>query len=115
MAWGQVGNIRGPQGEPGTGVQFKGSIDEAANLPSTGLSNGDMWITEDDGKAHIWEDPPGSWLDAGQWLGPEGPQGSAGTRGSLWYTGAGAPGTIAGEAINDLYLNLSNGDIYRFT
>lgn len=40
--------------------------------------------------------------------------GATGARGSLWYTGAGAPGTIAGQQAQDQYLNTSNGDVYTY-
>lgn len=35
-----------------------------------------------------------------------------GPRGVTWFTGTGAPGTIAGSVAGDLYLDLSTGDIY---
>jgi len=41
--------------------------------------------------------------------------GLPGTRGSLWYTGVGAPTTIAGELPNDQYLDTTTGDVYTFT
>lgn len=44
--------------------------------------------------------------------GPQGATGATGTRGSLWNVGAGAPGTISGQINGDLYLNISNGDVY---
>jgi hypothetical protein len=111
MAWGQVGNIRGPQGEPGTGVQFKGTVNEAAELPNTGQSLGDMYVDLSTGHAVIWNGS--TWQDAGQWLGDEGPPGQAGARGSMWFVGSSAPGTISGEAVGDMYLNTATGDVYR--
>ena len=44
--------------------------------------------------------------------GPAGPQGSVGLSGALWYDGIGAPETSLG-VINDFYLNIFNGDIYK--
>lgn len=44
--------------------------------------------------------------------GPAGPQGSIGLSGSIWYDGIGAPETSLG-VINDFYLNIYNGDIYK--
>ncbi len=41
--------------------------------------------------------------------------GANGARGSLWYEGSGAPGTIAGAANNDLYLNTATGDVYQYS
>lgn len=45
-----------------------------------------------------------------QYAGNTGP---SGTRGSLWYEGAGAPGTIAGQANGDFYLNTTNSDVWE--
>jgi hypothetical protein len=44
--------------------------------------------------------------------GAQGPTGSTGQRGSKWFTGVGAPGTIAGSAIGDQYLDTATGDVY---
>lgn len=44
--------------------------------------------------------------------GPAGPQGSVGLSGAIWYDGIGAPETSLG-VINDFYLNIFNGDIYK--
>lgn len=115
MAWGQIGNIRGPQGPAGTGVQYKGSVADDSLLPQTGNAIGDMWIAEDTGHAHIVTGLPAVYVDAGQWLGPEGPQGTAGVRGSLWYNGTGSPTTIVGERARDHYLDLANGNVYEFS
>lgn len=45
--------------------------------------------------------------------GSTGSTGSAGTRGSKWTNGAGAPTHLGTEIDGDIYLNTSNGDIYR--
>lgn len=59
--------------------------------------------------------------------GPQGPQGNPGTtgatgatgtagaRGSLWYTGTGAPGTIAGSQPGDQYLDTATGNVYTLS
>lgn len=44
--------------------------------------------------------------------GPVGPQGSIGLSGSIWYDGVGVPETSLG-VLNDYYLNIFNGDIYK--
>jgi len=54
--------------------------------------------------------PPGPQGPAG----PTGPAGVTGTRGSLWNTGAGAPGTIAGVLTGDMYLDTVSGDVYQY-
>jgi len=46
--------------------------------------------------------------------GPAGPAGATGTRGSLWNTGAGAPGTIPGVLAGDMYLDTVSGDVYQY-
>lgn len=71
-----------------------------------------------------------AWSNAGNIKGPkgdtgdQGPQGNPGTpgspgspgaRGSLWYTGTGAPGTIAGAQAGDQYLDTASGNVYTFS
>jgi hypothetical protein len=71
-----------------------------------------------------------AWSNVGNIKGPQGPQGpqgnpgtpgtpgtagTAGARGSLWYTGTGAPGTIAGAQAGDQYLDTTSGNIYTFS
>lgn len=66
---------------------------------------------------------PTNWgvLAQGGATGPTGPQGTpgapgaTGTRGSLWYTGSGAPGTISGALAQDLYLDTATGNVYQFS
>lgn len=48
---------------------------------------------------------------ANTFQGPTGATGAAGADGSLWYTGAGAPGAGTGTTV-DYYLNTTNGDVY---
>jgi len=56
--------------------------------------------------------PQGTTGTAGA-AGTAGTTGATGTRGSQWYTGTGAPGTIAGSILGDKYLDTSNGDVYN--
>lgn len=44
--------------------------------------------------------------------GATGTTGAAGTRGSNWYTGSGAPGSIGGSSAGDQYLDTTSGDVY---
>ncbi len=44
---------------------------------------------------------------------PASTAGAPGVRGSLIYTGSGAPGSIAGQLNNDLYLNSATSDVYQ--
>jgi hypothetical protein len=41
--------------------------------------------------------------------------GGGGTRGSLWYEGSGAPGSITGVLANDLYLDTATGNVWQYT
>jgi hypothetical protein len=54
---------------------------------------------------------------SGSWGSPignlTGGTGPTGTRGSKWYSGSGAPGTISGSADGDLYLRTSNNALYE--
>lgn len=45
--------------------------------------------------------------------GAKGDPGATGTRGSRWYTGTGAPGTIAGAIVGDMYLDTTDGMVYQ--
>jgi hypothetical protein len=48
--------------------------------------------------------------------GPAGPAGADGLSNSHWFAGAGAPsGTLTGSAVNDMYLNTTDGSIYKKT
>ena len=47
--------------------------------------------------------------------GSQGATGAAGTPGSVWYTGSGAPGTIAGQLPQDQYLDVVTGNVYQFS
>lgn len=47
--------------------------------------------------------------------GGTGPAGSDGARGSLWYTGTGAPGAVAGQLPGDKYLDTASGDVYTLS
>jgi len=128
IAWVLSGNILGPQGPAGVGVRYRGTEDTIADLPldvPPGTNAiGDMWIVTDEpgmeGHAQIWDGS--TWEDAGPWLGPEGPQGVAGARGSRWDSGALTATDLnttplAGQLVNDHYLHTSAGanlgSVYR--
>lgn len=87
---GQQG-VQGIQGPPGAGVVVKGTVATAANLPTTGNSDGDLWITTDTGHGHVWSAASSNWTDIGQIQGPPGPpgvQGPTGSQGPAGSTGA---------------------------
>jgi hypothetical protein len=92
----------GPTGEPGPGTNWRGSVPSApGDLPPVG-EQGDAFISLDTQHAWVWADSspartiPG-WFDAGQVVGPQGPQGvpgpsgATGPQGPTGATGAAGP------------------------
>lgn len=69
----------GPEGPAGTGIAIQGSVASEGNLPSTGNTEGDAWITEDTGHLWVWDGT--QWVDAGLIQGATGPQGPQGIQG----------------------------------
>jgi hypothetical protein len=65
-------------------------------------------------KAIVTEPIPETAPAAGGVKGQAGPAGPAGQRGSLWYTGSGAPTSFPGQLPNDQYLDGVSGDVYSF-
>jgi hypothetical protein len=47
-------------------------------------------------------------------VGPPGPPGPTGVRGSIWFSGLGAPSGIVGAIEGDMYLDENTGDVWRF-
>jgi hypothetical protein len=81
---------KGDQGIVGEGLDIKGIVAVAANLPATGSVVGDIYITENDSHAHVYK-PNGTWFDLGIPL--RGPQGVPGADGAVGPAGAqGIPG-----------------------
>ena len=144
MAWTQVANIKGPagatgatgpqgpQGLPGGTTNWRGlwastnsyAVNDAVNYGSPASSYVCTTAVGTGGTA-----PPS---DSTHWqliaeagatgatgaTGPTGATGSAGptgTRGSLWYQGSGAPGTITGQLPNDQYLDTATGNVWTFS
>jgi hypothetical protein len=91
---GEVGPV-GPVGPQGTSINFRGSVNLFANLPSTGLSANDAYIVDSEGDLYVWSGT--TWTNAGQIVGPQGPQGITGPRGDVGPIGpTGAPSTVTG-------------------
>lgn len=131
---------QGATGQDGKSVTIKGTVANAAALPTANNVAGDGWIAEDTGR--LWVYGSGSFTDVGAVrgpvgpagpqgiqgvIGPQGPTGPAGSqgiqgitgttgaqgpRGSKWFTGAGVPGSVAGSAVGDLYLDTATGNVY---
>ena len=130
--------IQGPQGiqgAPGLGITFRGQVATASELPAD-AAQGDAYIVQADDSFQVWDAASSSWVNGGSIQGTqgiegpqgpqgllgeqgpqgiqgvEGPSGPQGSRGTGWFTGSGAPTTIAGSMPGDLYLEQTSGDVY---
>lgn len=81
--------IQGPKGDVGAGVQIEGSVDTAANLPTTGMTAGQAYITKDTLHAHVWDGA--AWVDVGLVQGPKGDVGQQGPKGDQGIAGDTGP------------------------
>lgn len=87
---------QGPEGEQGTSIRLLGSVADNAGLPSTGNTVGDGYINQGDGNLWMWD---GSrWVDVGQIVGPQGPQGVQGSIGPQGPQGVPGPQGVQGNA-----------------
>jgi len=89
----------GPAGADGAGVTIKGSVPNYTQLPSSGNTAGDGWITQDDGHLHVWSGS--NWDDVGVLrgpIGPTGPQGAPGPTGPQGPQGPIGPDGLTGPA-----------------
>jgi hypothetical protein len=79
-------NVTGPTGATGaTGpqglaVNLKGSVALVADLPTTGNTDRDAYIVDEDGDLYVWDGT--IWYTAGQIVGPQGPTGPTGPTGA---------------------------------
>lgn len=85
----------------------------AAGTPGTvaGAVDGDFYVNSTNGALYqLGLNTAGTWDSTGVTLG-----GGGGGGGSVphWYSGAGAPGTIAGSVDGDMYYNTTSGALYQ--
>lgn len=104
----------GPAGSNGTAWHTGSGVPASG----TGVQN-DMYLNTSNGTyyrkgASSWGSSLGSLKGATGAQGPAGANGSAGSNGTMWHTGNSAPGSGVG-AVNDLYINSSNGTYYKKT
>src|ERR1700746_2862662 len=92
--YGHVGP-QGPAGPPGASLTLKGSVPTSADLPTSGNTQGDLWIAADTGHGWVWDDGTG-WSDVGPIQGPPGPAGPQGPQGNPGPTGATGPAGSVG-------------------
>ena len=85
----------GPEGQPGTGIAIQGSVPSSADLPLSGNTEGDAWITADTGHLWVWDGT--QWVDAGLIQGSDGPQGPQGPQGIQGPQGVEGPQGIPGQ------------------
>lgn len=103
-AW--LASLKGEKGDTGT----TGTTgDDGASAYQVAVQNGFP------GSESAWLDSlKGAKGDTGS-KGDTGDTGSTGQRGSRWYTGVGAPSTIGGSLVGDMYLDTATGDTYQLT
>jgi hypothetical protein len=61
---------QGPQGEMGRGLNFRGTVENVSELPTSGRQIGDTWIAENTGVAYYWNGS--NWIPLGDLRGPPG-------------------------------------------
>ena len=75
------------------------------------LAKGTMAL---EGKSYIQYGPLGM-INTPVVTGPPGPQGEQGPRGATWTSGIGAPVVTGSEIADDMYLDTSTGNVWKFT
>jgi|SRR5215472_902869 len=109
--------IQGPTGPIGPPLQMKGTVASHANLPASGNTVGDVWITADTGHAWSWNGT--SWIDCGQFQGPQGATGATGAQGpsGTAATIVAGPTTTAAASTPANVINTGNSTaaVFAFT
>lgn len=91
---------KGDPGDDGTTLRY------GSGAPSSGVgANGEFYIRTDNTSIY-GPKTAGSWGSGTSLIGP------AGTNGSVWYSGSGAPSSGTG-ANGDYYLDTASGDVYQ--
>jgi hypothetical protein len=107
-------SIRGAQQiDPDTELidfPWKRPVATLSALPIAANTDGDIRETLDTHLLYTWDADTSAWATT---TGETGATGPAGPRGSLWYAGTGAPGTIAGSRNQDFYVDTTTGNYYE--
>lgn len=131
--------MQGVAGQDGRSVQIAGQVATYSQLP-TGLTAADAgkgWLVDADGLLYTWGGTSFPANGAGvEFRGPEGPigpqgatgptgpqgntgatgqQGAQGDRGATWHSGSGAPSSVTGQQVGDMYLDTATGDVYKLS
>lgn len=96
----------------GSGVEFRGPQGVKGDQGDQGIQ-GIQGAKGDTGAAGA-TGAKGDKGDKGD-AGATGVTGADGARGTKWYSGAGVPGSIAGSAPGDLYLDTADGSVYQLS
>lgn len=86
----------GAIGPAGASVRILGSVPTTADLPPSGNTQGDGWITTDTGDLWTWDGS--AWTNVGRIVGPQGAQGAVGATGATGATGPAGPTGATGAA-----------------
>jgi hypothetical protein len=71
--------IQGPRGDDGASIVLKGAVNFFSNLPTTGNTQGDLYVVQNDGNGYVWDGS--DWVNVGQIRGPKGDTGAQGPAG----------------------------------
>lgn len=92
----------GPEGPQGIqGIQGEQGIQGVQGNQGVQGEKGDPGDPGEDGE----DGAPGA-------AGADGADGADGLRGTQWFTGTGAPTTVVGSEVGDLYLDVTDGTVY---
>ena len=72
---------QGEQGLKGEGIDFKGNLPSATDLPASGDADGDAYFIEDEQVIYAWGGATEQWENLGDIRGPQGEQGEKGDTG----------------------------------
>jgi len=71
--------IQGPKGDDGASIVLKGAVNFYSDLPTTGNTQGDLYVVQNDGYGYVWDGS--GWVNVGQIRGPKGDTGAQGPAG----------------------------------
>lgn len=107
---------KGEKGEDGTGVNIKGSVENAAALPGEGQP-GDAYVLLDTGTLAVWDEEQSKFVDTGAQI--KGPQGEKGEQGNPGTAATVQVGTVstgeAGTQASVTNAGNENAAVFNFT
>lgn len=107
---------KGDPGEDGTGVNIKGSVENAAALPGEGQP-GDAYVLLDTGTLAVWDEDQQKFVDTGAQI--KGPKGDTGAQGNPGAAATVQVGTVstgeAGSQASVTNAGNENAAVFNFT